>query len=770
MEKIQLPVLPIRSPDFLLFPCSFGDIYVGREFSIEALASARANKINLLLAFQKDPIIDEPEIDDLHNICVEAEIKDIVKNSTGPARVVLSGIKRAVLKDYYLSEGNFYVADIKYVKEPNFELTDDDKEKIKVLREIISTYFKSVVIKVNEVNSSEDLSNYVDNICGQLYKIFRTNKILLKLLKTKHPRKRLEGLFDIISKESKYKEVSFDMENDSEMDDDHPAITDIKKLHDQAAATEFPEEVAKVVGRELKRIRMLPPGNAEFQVTYSYLDTLIALPWNKYTEDKLDIEVAKDILNRDHYGMIKAKERILEFLAVKKLVSEKKGSILCFCGPPGVGKTSIARSIAEAVGRKFIRMSLGGISDEAEIRGHRKTYIGSMVGKIMQQIKRVGVKNPVFLLDEIDKISKNFKGDPAAALLEVLDPEQNSTFVDNYLGVPFDLSRVMFLATANDISMLVPALRDRLEIIEISGYSIFDKIKIAQNYLLPKQQKENGLKDYDITVSAKAIEKVIEEYTRESGVRSLERTCGAIMRKIAVMVASGKDPYSMIKADMIPNLLGPPKEYSEKAAERPEIGLSTGLAWSETGGSILFVECSLSNGKGKVILTGNLGKVIQESAQAAYTYIKSNSESLGIDTSLVENRDVHIHFPAGAIPKDGPSAGVALVSAMLSCFLLKPVRNDIAMTGEISLRGRVMPIGGLREKVLAADRAGISTVLYPKLNKYDLEEIPEDVRKKMKLIQIYHISEAIDLLLVDGQGNDNNELSLPSTPVVNRSI
>jgi len=532
-------------------------------------------------------------------------------------------------------------------------------------------------------------------------------------------------------------------------DESGALVNELTRLQKMIDAAKLQPEALAMANQEMRRLKMMTPHSSEFHVTLNYVEWIASLPWDTLTTDSLDIEKAQTCLDEDHFGLKTVKERIVEFLAVRKLAPDKMGTILCFVGPPGVGKTSLGRSIAKAIGRKFIRMSLGGVHDEAEIRGHRRTYVGALPGKIIQNIRKVGSKNPVFMLDEIDKLSKDFRGDPASALLEVLDPEQNNSFTDNFLGTPFDLSDVMFIMTANEIAPIPPALYDRMEVIEIPGYSPFDKLRIAQQHLVPKQKEQYGLKDYEVSISPNAISRIVEEYTSEAGVRNLERQCGTIMRKIAVTVASGKDPTSVVKVDAVPKFLGPPKVFAEKAVEAPEIGWSAGLAWSRHGGSILFVETSLTAGKGEIILTGNLGKVLQESARAAHTWIKSNATKLGVDMKKLTENDVHVHLPAGATPKDGPSAGIAVAASMLSLFTNRPVRNDVAMTGEITLRGRVLPIGGLKEKVLAAHRAGIKEVIYPRQNAADIEEIPSDVRDEMKLTPVQNLNEALDMLLVE---------------------
>lgn len=767
-SEIKLPLLPIRSSSCVVFPHAFADVIVGRKFSMDAVNVARENGLNIVVAFQKNSNVDEPKFEDLYTISTIAEIKDIIPANEG-MRVILEGRTRAWLRGAAILKDKNNVkiiqGTVEKVVDPDFDLDEVLVDQIRQIKEIVNQYFKSVIIKYDKIKTPNDVSRFIDNIAGQLNEPFFDKKKLISVLRLKDPKKRVERVLEAL--QNKLSNTPVEILSGSGAADDismsgNPAANEIRRLHDAVSKANMSKEAEKIAFQEIRRLGMMAPNNSEFQVTFNYVETLLSLPWNKRTSSEVDIETARKILDEDHYGLKTAKERILEFMAVRKLAPEKKGSILCFNGPSGCGKTSICRSIAKAMGRKFIRLSLGGVHDEAEIRGHRRTYVGALPGKIIQMLKRMDVKNPIFALDELDKVSKNFRGDPGSALLEVLDPEQNKAFMDNYIAVPFDLSEIIFIATTNDVSSIPSALKDRLEVIEISGYSTFDKIKIAQNYLVEKQRKENGLSKYEVSISSEALNRMVEEYTCEAGVRSLERKCGAVMRKLAVMVAAGQTPPSTINEKMVPDLLGPPKEFEERAAEEPEVGVSTGLAWSSNGGSLLFVECSLSSGKGKVSLTGNLGKVIQESAQAAFTYIKSNAETFNIDPEIFSKRDVHVHFPAGAIPKDGPSAGVALLTAMLSCFLQRPVRHDIAMTGEISLRGKVMPIGGLREKALAAHRAGIKTVIFPKNNQYDLDEIPEDVKKEIKLIPISYVAEAIELLIVP-----NDPVEIVKEEVVN---
>lgn len=767
----KLPLLPLRDQSIIVFPGLPAVIDVGRAISLDAIAAAQASKSHIIVAVQRDPDIESPTASDLWNVCTEAEIKSVVPlDDEGlKKRVILVGISRAKLK----TAGKILKADLTYLngeflpyEEVEVKMNANIDALTKTIVEVITRNMSQVILKNGKAlpKNSKDLSMFIDNIVGQLD---IDGKKKLSFLAEPDVLKRIENLAIVIGQESERlknapKGGSVEMDEEEENE-----LVKLKKTIDESG---MPPETLKIANQEFRKLKSMTPAMSEYMVTLNYVETLANLPWTKRSDDKIDIAETQKVLDEDHYGLLKTKERVLEYLAVRKLTEEKKGAILCFVGPPGTGKTSICESIAKAMGRQFIRMSLGGVHDEAEIRGHRRTYVGAMVGKVIQQMKRAGVNNPLFVFDEIDKLSKDFRGDPASALLEVLDPAQNYAFVDNYLNVPFDLSNVFFITTANDLGPIPAPLRDRMEIIEIPGYSPFEKLKIAQNHLIPKQKKANGLKDLDVSISPQAIMKVIEEYTSEAGVRSLERECGSVLRKVAVNVAAGKKAPSVVKVDAIQKLLGPPKIFAEKAGENPEVGLSTGLAWSQHGGSLLFVEASLCPGKGSVQLTGNLGKIIQESATAAMTWIKANYSKFGIDLNMFSQNDVHIHFPAGATPKDGPSAGIAITSAILSLFTGKPVRNDIAMTGEISLRGRVMPIGGLMEKVLAAHRGGIKEVLFPTQNQHDLEEIPQEVRNEIILTPISNLMEAIEKLLIsapaEGSAGEIN-LNKNDDPLVN---
>lgn len=523
---------------------------------------------------------------------------------------------------------------------------------------------------------------------------------------------------------------------------------EIKELREKLESLDLPPEVRKEAEKEIERLSRLSPNSFEYPIIRNYLDWIIELPWNVSTEDNLDIDLAKKILDEDHYDLEKVKERILEYLAVYKLKRDIKGPILCFVGPPGVGKTSLGKSIARALGRNFVRISLGGIRDEAEIRGHRRTYVGALPGRIIQGIRKAGTNNPVFMLDEVDKIGMDFRGDPASALLEVLDPEQNYAFVDHYLGVPFDLSRVMFIATANVLDTIPPPLLDRMEVIFLSGYTDLEKIAIAQRYLIPKQCEENGLQPQDVIIEADIIQKIIREYTREAGVRNLERSIATICRKIAKEVAQGAQGPFVVDEEKLREFLGPRRFLDEVMEGKDEIGVATGLAWTESGGEILFVETVVLPGKGNLLLTGNMGEIMQESAKIALSCVRARAQEWNIPPDFYEKNDIHVHVPAGAIPKDGPSAGITMVVSMISALARVPVRHDVAMTGEITLTGKVLPVGGIKEKVLAAYRAGIREVILPRENEKDLQEVPEEVKKTMNFLLVENVNQVLDLALV----------------------
>lgn len=759
-ERQSLPILPLRDPDLVVFPGLFCEVDVGRAFSVNAVNAAREyHNSRIVVAIQIDCNVSEPEAKDLYSACAEAEIRRVIpiEDDQSKIRIILVGTRRGTLKGAGMSEDGlrYMFGDVEFTTDPEFPLDAATIAKAAELKEQVTTFLPSIAVEDGPLGTSKELSLFLDNLAGQLS---ITGKQKLALLKNRDPLKRLDDLMTAVKKVVKKAQDGAGQEQGQEQRQADPAdqamsdeIKQLKRMMDEAG---MPAEALKVAKQELRRLTMMPGGSAEFQVTYNYVETLVSLPWSTSTEDIIDIDEARKVLDADHYGLEKVKDRILEFLAIRKLAPERKGSILCFYGPPGVGKTSIGQSIARAMGRKFVRMSLGGINDEAEIRGHRRTYVGAIPGRIIHNIKKLGVNNPVYMLDEVDKICSNGRGDPASALLEVLDPEQNSAFTDNYLAVPFDLSKVLFIATVNETATIIPALRDRLEIIEIPGYSPFDKIRIARQHLIPKQKKENGLESRDITLSDDAVSYIIDQYTGEAGVRTLERNCGTVLRKMAVRVASGRDVPPVIEKGEIPELLGPPSAFIERAAERPEVGLSAGLAWSRHGGSLLFIESVFNPGKGEIKLTGNLGDVLKESATAAFTWIKANAERFGVDMEKLGHYDIHVHLPAGAVPKDGPSGGVALTASMLSLIIGKPVRNDVAMTGEVTLRGRILPVGGVKEKILAAHRAGIREIVFPEQNKHDVDELPKDVRESMVFTPVTVLAEALERVLAKSEPVD----------------
>lgn len=741
-KKHKLPILALRDQSLVIFPNNLGVIDVGRQISIDAISIAKSNNTNIILATQKDESISDPEAKDFYGTCVLAEIRNVITDE-GKQRIIVFGYKRCILKTVGKVEKDgliYLVGEVMPYNDLPFNFTKEEEDKVRELFYIVKKDFPHIECPRQEPANEEDVSLFIDSVVN---KLDFSGKTKFNFLGMNDISKKLNGLLMGLEKLRRQEKTETGRTRGAPSDEDE--ISKFKRLIHE---TDLPEEARKIAIQEIKKVQNMSPSSSEYPLTINYIEAILDLPWNKKTEDVINIDNAMSVLDGDHYGLNKAKERIVEYLAVRKLTANNNGAILCFVGPPGTGKTSISESIAKCMNRKFVRLSLGGVHDEAEIRGHRKTYVGAMFGKIMQQIRRCGSSNPVFVLDEIDKVNRDFKGDPSSALLEVLDPAQNFAFVDNYLNVPFDLSNVLFIATANDLRPIQPALRDRMEIIEIPGYSPYDKVKIAQQYLIPKQKEKNGLKDFDISFSPQAISKIIEEYTGEAGVRDLERECGSVLRKIAAIVASGKSAPSTIRQGSIPKFLGIPKSFSEKANDRPEVGVCTGLAWSQHGGSLLFVESVFSDGKGDVKLTGNLGKVLQESAQIAFAWIKSNADKFGIDKSLFTTKDIHIHFPAGSTPKDGPSAGLAISMAMFSLFTGRPIRNDIAMTGEITLRGNVLPIGGLVEKSLAAHRGGIKEILYPEKNKHSIEEIPNDVKNEVILTPVSNFMEAIERAII----------------------
>ncbi|HEY5375395.1 MAG TPA: endopeptidase La [Polyangiaceae bacterium] len=760
-----VPALPLR--DIIVFPHMVSQLFVGREKSIAALDEAMAHDKEIFLAAQKSAKTNEPTPDDIYTVGTVGTIVQLLRLADGTVKVLVEGRQRARVKRYNDSN-DFFSVEIEEIAEAG--LADVEVEAL--IRSVQSTF--EVYVKLNKkvqpevlmsVQSIDDASKLSDTIAANLPTIKLADR--QGLLEMEEPKKRLERLYELMQAEieilqvekkirSRVKKQMEKTQKEYYLNEQMQAIqkelgggerdefkSEIQEIEEKLKTKKLSEEAQGKVKKELKKLKMMHPTSAEATVVRNYVDWILTLPWSDKTEERFDITEAEKILDEDHYGLKKPKERIVEYLAVQALTKSLKGPILCFVGPPGVGKTSIARSIARATGRKFVRLSLGGVRDEAEIRGHRRTYIGALPGKIIQNLKKVGSNNPVFLLDEIDKMSTDFRGDPAAALLEVLDPEQNKGFNDHYLDLDYDLSDVMFITTANTLSGIPIPLQDRMEIIQLTSYTEFEKLNIAQKYLIPRQKKECGLEDVPVEFTENAVRTVIHHYTREAGVRSLERELAAVCRKVALkVVKEGKDQKLEIRGADVPTYLGVPKFRLGKKEELDAIGLTHGLSVSDHGGDILDCEVSVVAGKGKLVITGLLEKGMEESAQAAMSYIRSRSTILKLEPDFYQKVDVHVHFP-DFVRKDGPSAGVTMATSIASALTRVPVRNEVAMTGEITLRGRVMPIGGLKEKILAAHRNGITTVLVPKENRKDLREIPRRVLKTLRVVLVEHMDDVL---------------------------
>ncbi len=772
----RLPVLPLRG--VLVFPYMVLHLDVGRERSISALERAMMQENRILLISQKDAKLDEPTKDDLFEVGTIARVKQMIKLPGGTIRVLVEGLTRAKILELFTEE-LFLECDV--------DVLDDDPKKtpeIEALMRSVQYQFEQY-IKVSRKVPPETLATVADiDEPGRFADVIASHlsmKIQQKqdILEAVDARDRLDKLYDVLSREMEILEIERkinlrvrkQMEKtqkeyylreqmkaiQKELGEKDERMAEAEEYREKIAEAELPEEVEEKAIKEVERLEKMPPAAAEGTVIRTYLDWLLELPWSEETEDRLDLDMAEQILDEDHYGLEKVKERIIEYLAVRQLAEKLKGPILCLVGPPGVGKTSLAKSVARALERNFVRISLGGVRDEAEIRGHRRTYIGALPGRIIQGMRQAKSKNPVFLMDEIDKMSTDFRGDPSSALLEVLDPEQNSTFSDHYIEVPFDLSQVMFLTTGNTTYNIPRPLLDRMELIHIPGYTEEDKVEIARQYLIPKQLKEHGLTELNLEISEGTVRRIIREYTREAGVRNLERNISAICRKVARVVVKDRETHIKMTKKNLQKYLGVPRYRYGSAEKENEIGVATGLAWTESGGDILSIEVTLMKGKGKMTLTGQLGDVMQESAKAAMSYIRSRAESLGLDESFYEDIDIHIHVPEGAIPKDGPSAGIALATALASALTKIPIRNDVTMTGEITLRGRVLPIGGVKEKMLAAHRAGIKYMLMPAENRRDLSDIPANVRRKVEVKLVEHMDEVLDMALVEPVCSNSQE-------------
>jgi ATP-dependent Lon protease len=763
-----LPILGLS--DIVIFPGMVAPLLVESAQSTRLIDDVVAGDRFLGLILQTKPEVENPTGDDLHLYGCAARVLKMLKFPDNTVRVLIEGLRRFQVKEW-TSTDPYLCASIRVVEdveEESLELAALARNAQSLFQEIVNlSPALSEQVKINALNT-EQPGKLADLIAANLNISLDERQALLEIASVKD---RLARLLPMVNRELEVltlgskiqKEVATSMSKTQrdfflreqiraiqrELGETDPATGDINLLREQVEKNGLPEEVKKIAIKEVDRLQSIPYTAAEYTVTRNYLDWLVNLPWSKGTEDKLDLQAAAKLLDEQHYGLGKVKDRLLEYLAVLKLKQQIRGPILCLVGPPGVGKTSLGKSVADALGRKFVRIALGGMRDEAEIRGHRRTYVSALPGRIIQSLRRVESNNPVILLDEIDKVGSDFRGDPAAALLEVLDPQQNSTFTDNFLDVPFDLSRVLFITTANWLDPIHPALRDRLEVIEIPSYTAAEKLQIARRHLLPRQLEEHGLKRKFVKIPDATLKKVIQDYTREAGVRNLEREIANLLRKAARKLVSndGLPLVITIQPDDLQEYLGATRFHSEMAEKIRESGIAIGLAWTPVGGDILFIEATRMPGRGRLILTGSLGDIMKESAQAALSYLRSQAKNLKIDPGEQDKQDIHVHVPAGATPKDGPSAGVTIVAALSSLLTGRPVRSGLAMTGEISLRGRILPVGGIKEKVLAAARSGIKEVILPSENDKDWQEVPAEVREKLKVHFVRHISELIPLAL-----------------------
>lgn len=775
-NQTKVPLLPLR--DIIVFPHMVVPLFVGRQKSIAALEAAMEGDQSILLAAQQEAKTNDPEAEDIHRVGTLGSVVQLLRLPDGTVKVLVEGKHRARIVAFADESAYFSV-----VHEPIVENQSDGSELQALVRSVNSTFESYVRANkkippemVTTVAAIDEPSRLADTIVSHLGVKLEDKQTLLETFDVGERLEKVLGFMrsemEILEVEKRIRSrVKKQMEKtqkeyylneqmraiQKELGEKDEFKNEIQELEEQLAKLDMPDDAREKTEKEIKKLKMMSPMSAEATVVRNYIDWILALPWGDYTEDRIDLKEAKKVLDQDHYGLDKVKERILEYLAVTKLVGSIKGPILCLVGPPGVGKTSLGRSIARAMSREFVRVSLGGVRDEAEIRGHRRTYIGALPGKIIQSLKKAGKGNPVFLLDEVDKMSTDFRGDPASAMLEVLDPEQNTTFADHYLDVDYDLSKIMFVTTANTLDRIPRPLQDRMEIIRIAGYTELEKINIADRFLFPKQREANGLEEGQVTISKDAMQTLVRRYTKESGVRNLERELAAVCRKVAVKVAAieeGKPkPPVTVTTRMLSKLLGAPKFRYGRADEEARVGVTTGLAWTEMGGELLNIEVTVLPGKGKLTITGSLGDVMQESAQTAMSYVRSRARELGLPTDFYQHIDTHIHVPEGAIPKDGPSAGVTLATTLVSALTRTPVRHEIAMTGEITLRGHVLPIGGLKEKMMAAHRAGITKVLIPSENERDIEDIPATVRKAIEIVPVEHADDVLDhaLLLPEGR-------------------
>lgn len=760
--KRELPLLPLRG--LLVYPTMVLHLDVGREKSIRALEQAMVDDNKILLATQEEVHIEEPDAEQIYKIGTVARVKQMLKLPNGTIRVLVEGLQRAKIEEY-LQQEDYFVVSITYLQDEKTE-----QNEVEALMRSLLGHFEQY-IKLSKKVSPEALTSVQDiEEPGRLADVIASHlplkmKDKQEILETTSIKERLEILLTILNNEREVLELERKIGNrvkkqmertqkeyylreqmkaiQKELGDKDGRQGEVDELRAQLEKSDAPERIKAKIEKELERLEKMPATSAEGSVIRTYIDTLFALPWTKTTEDNLDIHHAQQVLDEDHYGLDKPKERVLEYLAVQKLVNSMRGPILCLVGPPGVGKTSLARSVARAIGREFVRISLGGVRDEAEIRGHRRTYVGALPGRIIQGMKQAGTVNPVFLLDEIDKLASDFRGDPASALLEVLDPNQNDKFSDHYIEETYDLTNVMFITTANSLDTIPRPLLDRMEVISISSYTELEKLNILRDYLLPKQMQDHGLGKDKLKVNDDAMLKLVRLYTREAGVRNLNREAANVCRKAAKLIVGGEKKRVVVTVKTLETLLGKPRYRYGLAEIKDQVGSVTGLAWTQAGGDTLNVEVSILPGKGKLTLTGKLGDVMKESAQAAFSYIRSRAEQWGIDPAFHEKNDIHIHFPEGAIPKDGPSAGITMATALVSALTKIPVKKEVGMTGEITLRGRVLPIGGLKEKCMSAHRAGLTTIILPKDNEKDIEDIPESVRGELTFYPVDHLDEVL---------------------------
>jgi len=762
----EVPVVPTRGA--VIYPYLVIPLFVGRARSLQGLEVAINGDRQIALIAQRDATVDDPGPEDLYSVGALGEIVQTLRLPDGTVRVMIEGSQRVRVVEYVHSEPYLRarIEAVREIEEPGIETEALVRNVLAQFERLINLGKNLPVEALESARGISDPGRLADLVA---YYAQIPVEVKQRVLEAANHRERLEILAAVLNKEIEILEVERkissrvkkDLEDSQkefylrekmkaiqqELGERDDRSTEIDELRGRIKAAGMPEEVEERALKELDRLERMPPASPEVVVVRTYLDWLISMPWKVRSDEKLDIVAAERILNEDHYGLKKVKERVLEFLAVRKLAESVKGPILCFIGPPGVGKTSIGRSIARATGRRFVRISLGGVRDEGEIRGHRRTYVGALPGRIVQGLKTAGTRNPVFMMDEVDKIGIDFRGDPASALLEVLDPEQNNAFSDHYLEVPLDLSEVMFITTGNLLDPIPPALKDRMEVIEFPGYIEEEKVKIAQLFLIPKQLKNHGLERKQLQFTEAGLRSVIREYTREAGVRNLEREIAAVCRKVAKSVAQGKVRGARLTGRSVATYLGAPRFRYGIAEKEDEVGVATGLGWTEFGGDILSIEVTLMKGRGNLLLTGHLGDVMQESGKAALSYARSRAAQLGIDEDFYRRTDVHIHVPAGQIPKDGPSAGITMATALISALTRRPVHRNVAMTGEVTLRGKVLPVGGIKEKVLAAHRAGIKTVILPLESKKDLEEIPANVQRDLKFRWVEHMDQVIEIAL-----------------------